>query len=352
MGAAGVVALYLVHGTFAGNDVLGLLTELARIAPSLSETLRKLGKGALDAVIGETGNYTAEYAARIEERLSAGAGLPIAVRRFNWSSHNNHIGRADGAVRLIAELARFAEAMPAYQRDADSPPRVLLWGHSHGGNALAIATNLLAGEVEDRRAFFHACRTFYRRWYSGGIDVPEWPAVESLLFSAAHPLRRLKLDWVTFGTPIRYGWEPSACEKLLHISHHEPRGPETEWLAPYPPDPVRLAINPAGDFVQQVGIAGTNLAAVPLALRTFLADVRLRRIVERGLKREWLRTRLARGMRVPETGTSLLVDYDDPETCLVRHLAGHACYTRSRWAPLHCELVAEEFYGGTQASVK
>lgn len=345
-GDAGVVAVYLVHGTFAGNDILGLLTELARYARGLSEALRKVGKGALDAVIGETGNYTAEYAAHLEEHLSAGAKRSIAVRRFNWSSHNNHVGRADGAVRLIGELADFAAKMPAYQLESNPPPRVQLWGHSHGGNALALATNLLAGIAEDRRAFFHAARTFYRRWFSGNIDVPEWPAVEALLFDADHPLRKLRLDWVNFGTPVRYGWEPAACDKLLHVTNHQPVVPGADWLAAYPPDVLRVLTAPNGDFVQQIGIAGTNLPPNPITLRTFLADWRLRGVVERDLKRQWLRTRLKRGVRVPNAGTTLLVDYDDPETLVVRHLAGHACYTRSRWAPLHCELVAKEFYGG------
>ncbi len=40
--------------------------------------------------------------------MAAGAERTIPVRQFHWSSQNNHIARADGAVRLIAELARLA----------------------------------------------------------------------------------------------------------------------------------------------------------------------------------------------------------------------------------------------------
>lgn len=105
---ANVAAVYLVHGTFTGNDPLGLLTELARFAPRLSERLRRVAKGAADLVIGETGNYTAGFAARMETALSAGAGRTIPVRRFHWSGQNTHVSRADGAVRLIDELAKLA----------------------------------------------------------------------------------------------------------------------------------------------------------------------------------------------------------------------------------------------------
>jgi hypothetical protein len=94
---AGVEAIYLVHGTFAGNDLFGLLTELERYAPRLAVALRHAGKRALDIVAGETGNYTPRFAARMQSALSARAGREIPVRLFNWSSLNNHMGRADAA---------------------------------------------------------------------------------------------------------------------------------------------------------------------------------------------------------------------------------------------------------------
>ena len=100
-----------------------------------------------------------------------------------------------------------------------------------------------------------------------------------------------------------------------------------------------------GDYVQQMGMAGTGLPPIPLAWRTFLADLRLRRLFYRTLRREFLHSRLSRGVRVADAGVTFLVDYDDPETSLIKHLAGHAVYTRSRWLPFHCELAADELYG-------
>src|SRR5688500_15493982 len=66
MSRATVAAIYLVHGTFCGTDFLGLLTELARFAPRLSESLRRRTKSVFDAAIGETGNYPPQFAVRME----------------------------------------------------------------------------------------------------------------------------------------------------------------------------------------------------------------------------------------------------------------------------------------------
>jgi len=351
MGDAGVVGVYLVHGTFAGNDALGLLTELARFAPGLSESLRKVGKGAVDALVGETGNYTPEFAARFEELLTAGAGRPIPVRMFNWSSQNTHVGRADGAVQLIDELANFAVALPVYNFHSEQPPRVLLWAHSHGGNVFALLTHLVGGDHATRRDFFHAARSFYRTWWSRRVDLPAWQRVEELLADASHPLRRLHLDLATFGTPVRYGWETAGYSRLLHVVNHRPAPDRHAHQAAYPLEPRRMLAAADGDYVQHIGIMGSGLPANPLALRTLIANYRLRRLLHRGHPFRWLTQLLQHGDRVHDDGTTLLIDYDDPETSPLRHLFGHAVYTRSRWLPLHCEQVAEHFYGFARTMV-
>ncbi|RIK74295.1 MAG: hypothetical protein DCC67_16795 [Planctomycetota bacterium] len=363
-GRAGVAAVYLIHGTFAGNDALGLATELERLAPRLAQALRRCGKRTLDLILGETGNYTPRFAARMEQSLSRGAGRSIPVRLFHWSSLNNHIGRADAAIRLLDELATFAQApihhpplskggagggVSAAEDAADratSPHvRVLLWSHSHGGNVVALATNLLGADDAARSEFFAAAGAFYRGGWTGKPAFPAWQRVEELLARPEHPLRRLQLDVVNFGTPIRYGWDSSGYAKLLHVTNHRPREGDADYLARYPVRCAAVLSGRAGDFVQQLGIAGSNLPPLPLALQTFLANRRLGSLLERQLPPRLLTTRMKAAMRVPEEGVTLLVDYDDPDRLPHRHLLGHAPYTRSRWLPLHCELVAQEFYG-------
>src|SRR6188474_2794616 len=136
---AGVTTVYLVHGTFVGTDALGFLTDLCRIYPELAAWVARLGKQVADRVSGDAGNYTGNYARRFEESINARGEAYIPVRRFFWSSQNNHIGRADGAVRLLDELASLG---------AESRGRILLWGHSHAGNVFSLITNLLAADGE------------------------------------------------------------------------------------------------------------------------------------------------------------------------------------------------------------
>ena len=173
MGQAGVVGVYCVHGTFTGNDVMGLMTEMTRIVPSLSRTLSRFGKQTVDLLAGEMGNFTPAYTATMEAGLSAGAGRTIPVLRFNWSSQNNHIGRADGAVRLLGSwptwpvICPTCHPAPAAVNPNRPPPRVVLWGHSHAGNLFALLTTLLVAGKAARKQFFQATRCFYR---SAGAD--------------------------------------------------------------------------------------------------------------------------------------------------------------------------------------
>ncbi|MEO2045700.1 MAG: hypothetical protein ABGX16_03905 [Pirellulales bacterium] len=384
MGQAGVVAVYCVHGTFAGNDALGLMTELARVVPSLSKTLSQFGKQTVDWVAGEMGNFTPAYVAAMESGLSAGAGRSIPVIRFNWSSQNNHIGRADGAVRLLKELACLAKSLTDSDRPepqgpaatalasmplattapaAQSPPRIVLWGHSHAGNLFALLTNLLAANSTARKQFYRAARCFYRQNWSGRIDMPAWlhgqqmlremqkigvrrdlPEVQAKLQQAASALKRVALDVVTFGTPIRYGWSAAGHANLLHFVNHRPLPNRDEFLAPYPLDPLRVLTAADGDTVQQIGIAGSNLYPNLLAWRTVLSDWRLGKLLEKNLPRERLLQRVSRGMRVPDTGTTLLVDYPDHESAVRQRLLGHAVYTRLRWLPFHLEQLVKHCY--------
>lgn len=321
--------------------MLGLFTELEAWAPSLALPMRRTLKRAIDAVIGETANYTPAFAERMEAALSADAPRRVPVRLFNWSSQNHHIARADGAVRLIDELAMLAEQLPLNQ---PLDPRIQLWAHSHGGNVFALLTNLLGADEAARQEFFHASRSFFRPWIARHPDMPAWDRVEKLLADRDHPLRQLKLDVVTYGTPIRYGWDAGGYHNLLHVIHHRPHPQHHAHRLQYPPWPHHVLAAEHGDYIQQVGVAGTNFPPLPLALRTFLADWRLGKLLQRDLG-GWVRSRLKQGMRVHDEGTTLLVDYDDPHWLPWMHVLGHAPYTRSHWLPLHCELAAEHFYG-------
>jgi len=333
---ANVRAIYLIHGTFVGVDAFGLIREVARVSNTAAEPLRRLEKYASNTITGDAGNFTPSYADEFARALRQENGGSIPVRLFTWSSENHHIGRADGTVRLADELASHAEF-----RDG----RVLLWGHSHGGNVLALLTNLLANDRRTNARFFRAARPYYRWPYWGRVDMPVWRRVRRLLGHSDRPLSRVRVDVVTMGTPVRYGWDQGGCQKLLHFLHHRPRPGLTPHQAALPSTVEEVLNSSGGDYIQQLGIAGTNFAPPFWAWRDWLADVRLGRILQSGLPKQDLFGRLKQGVRAHDEGENLLVDYGPVKGHIGQHLFGHAVYTRTNWLLFHAEEVASRFYG-------
>ncbi|MHC4339843.1 MAG: hypothetical protein ACYSX0_06490 [Planctomycetota bacterium] len=325
--AARVSMVYLIHGTFVGSDALGLLGELSQMAPDLGERLRSWQKRGVDRLTGESANYTEEYARAFEES----AGIP--VRLFHWSSENDHLGRSDAAVRLIEELT---------QAEVPRGDRVLLWSHSHGGNVLALVSNLLGGDPRSRGRFFRAARPYYLRPLLRKAARPAWPRVRRLL--NRDELTHLTLDMVTFGTPVRYGWETRGYGKLMHFVNHRPFPGLPEHQARFPPDLKEVREGAGGDHVQQIGIAGTDFPKATLNWRFRRAERRLRELLQPGIRNRDLLARLRAGVRVPDEGTTLLVDYEDAGDSIREHVGGHALYTFSRWLPFHAEQVARRLY--------
>jgi hypothetical protein len=318
--AARVAAIYLVHGTFIGPDGLGLLAELSRVSPAMADAVRGVSKRVLDAIAGDAGNFTREYAAQFEELLNPHGTDRIPVRLFHWSSENNHLGRADGAVRLLDHLI---------QRQFPAGSRVLVWGHSHGGNVLALVTNLLGSELASRRAFFDRARLFFRCPLLRRIDLPEWARVQVALGADRPALADITLDVTTFGTPVRYGWDANGYGQLLHFVNHRPVAGKPEYQAPFPPttaDALHLA-PPLGNW------------------RAWWADRRLGRLLQAGCRSRELLTRWRLGVRVHDEGTNLLVDYGIRGESVVNHIFGHAVYTRREWLPYHAEETARRLYG-------
>jgi hypothetical protein len=332
---ANVAAIYLVHGTFVGSDALGLLAQVGRFLPGVGDVLRRLSKQLVDVVAQDIGNYTRQYADTFSAAINPPGARPIAVRLFAWSSQNNHIGRADAAVRLIAELDK-------QEFSADS--RLLFWGHSHAGNVFALLTNLLFGDRTFRDGFFGRCRAYYRCPIRRKYDVAVWDQVADRLNHFPLPLANVALDIATFGTPIRYGWCLRDCDRLLNVIHHHPRPDLPHHRTRFPPTVDDLLTAADGDYVQQFGIAGTNIAPGLLALRAWWADVTLGRLLERGLPRGTPLSRWPAGRRVPDQGATCLVAYPHAGESLARHMAGHGVYTRLAWLLFHSELVAQHFY--------
>ncbi|MCA9102953.1 MAG: hypothetical protein KDA63_17460 [Planctomycetales bacterium] len=319
--------IVIVHGTFFGDDALGLFTELERYAPTFGRKVRTANKFLKDSIVGYRNNFTLEYADRLK-RLLRTAGHPhIRVRRWHWSSGNHHVARADGAVRLLNELLD----MPA-----EANAGTLLWGHSHAGNVFALITNLLCSPPDVVEQFFAAAEPFYRGALGHRADLPYW---EHLRRRLADGVERPRLLVANFGTPVRYGWDIAGCERLVHFVYHVPNPELPEYRVAFPPTWDDLAAAAAGDVVQQGGIAGSDSPPNRLRVRTRRAHQQLGRLLEANLDDSYLE-RLKTGMRVAEDGLTLLLNYEHYEKRFLCSQFGHAVYTHPVWMLFHAEETA------------
>jgi hypothetical protein len=333
---AGVAAIYLVHGSFVGPDVSGVLGEMGRMFPGVAAAISRRVKRFVDRVADDSGNYTEEYARLFEFALQRPRTRRIPVRLFHWSSENHHLGRADAAVRLIEELASL---------ERDQRGRILLWGHSHAGNVFALVTNLLGGNRDEVEEFFRAAEIYYRWPLLGCVDIPVWEQVRRLLQQPDPLGGGVSLDMVTFGTPIRYGWDSGGYSRLLHFIHRRAWEGECDYRAAFPPKLSHVLRASEGDYVQQLGIAGTNVMPSILSWRAWMADRRLSRLLQAPSLPDNPMERFQAGAIVPEEGVTLLADYGPLRGGLAEHCAGHAIYTRKKWLLFHAEETARRLYG-------
>lgn len=354
----------LVHGTFVGDDPFGLAAKLEEMTESVNPMLRPLIKKMAmeswgqvlrginqrlgDRMMGETGSFRDDY---LDDARSVLKTDEIKVERFDWSSGNDHFARADAAVKLFDRLTDLPIA-PATER-------LLLWGHSHAGNVFALLTNLLANDRESVKAFFAAAGRI-------GEERADWKKAAERLAAAPspHPLAKA-LCLVTFGTPVRYGWDRDGYARLLHIVQHRPFGGRAEWLAkpalPQSLDDVLKAKH--GDWVQSFGVAGTDLRPMDretrdvhralgeiletgltepeigqISLLEHLPEAARIRVCEKLKEFLVLLERLRCGQRVPSDGDAVwLFDYGAEET----EKLGHGVYTKRAWLPFHATRIAE-----------
>ena len=297
---AGIAEVTFVHGTFVGTDPFSLLGSIRELSPrvdaSIVDRLGLLLKGASDRLARDRGNFHRGYV----DLFGGAVDRPCSL--FVWSSENSHTARLRAAVRLAHHLVAKVDAL-----SEPNAPRLLLVGHSHAGQVFALLLQLLTD-----------CRhapDLVRIAGQLGEDV-DW------LLLHLDRLRKLQIDVVTFGTPVRYGWPARSREQLLHIVNH--RGDE--------PTAGRLDGVPTtrdGDYIQQWGIAGSDLPATTAALRALNGQLD-EQLGPGHAPRTWIEL-LERRKRVHDGGFTLLVDYRDASArgpnCFQTNF-GHAVYTR------------------------
>ena len=361
----GIRDIVVVHGTFMGDDPLGIveiLKSVSRSVPVLSQKIDQLAaevqkrtRPLTNSVSEDIANYTPKFGDEFQKLT----GDDVKVERLEptWSSQNDHFARADLAVRLVCRLEdlRLAE-----------DERVLLWGHSHAGNGFAILSNLLANHRQSVESFFGLVEA-----NAVGTDRfgQHWKRARQILASgpSPHPLSR-QIYIAAFGTPVRYGWDINGYRQLVHLQHHkkwdEKRPELTRPLFP-PHTPHETVTAQHGDWVQAFAIAGTDVPTLPgRKMHDALAQ-----ILEAGLEepRHGFDTRFLFPKKVRDTcarwkagtrchadGLSLLVDYafTQRKTKLLlpieQSVFGHGVATTIDFLPTHLgfimdALIKEEF---------
>jgi hypothetical protein len=336
--AAGVTDIVLIHGTFAGNDIAGLLRGFARFSPRIAGTIQELAKQWVDQLVDEVGNYTTEYAERLDKLVNADApdsSQAIRIERFHWSGENHHLGRACAVISLLDSILR---------RNRGGDDRILFLSHSHGGNVLAMMTLLIGSLPSARAAFFNALGTAADHQGDGSDPLAVRHRVRLALQDQDRIDRLPAFDMVTFGTPLRYRWNPGFADRLLHFVQHRPLVAGETARAAMPRSLDDLLHAAAGDYVQHFGINGTDFPPPWLIWNSWRANARLEAMFGPAPSWRKLRHDLSLGQRVSLDGKTFLVDYPKTDPCWQEMLLGHGVYTCHAWLPFHLNRVAAEFY--------
>ena len=238
---------------------------------------------------------------------------------------NHHLGRVNAALEVLEFLDECGTRL-SWQ----SEHRLLVLGSGHAGQVLALISNFLgSAETSNREVIFQILAGHSERMQKGDESLARLDRLYRRL-TASPFLGGARLDVVTLGTPVRYGWDPSGLGGLLHIVNHRPvRGDGKQWLAKMdlPQIAWEIPMVAGGDYVQQLAVAGTD--AVPGSEEEQFVNQELREVLEPydGFER-WLEC-ARRGTRCANDGQCLLVDYKVAgDVSSQEHLFGHGCYTR------------------------
>ena len=299
--------IILVHGTFAGNDAFGLFDLIEPISQDLSNTLKQHGKALLNKIAGDVGNYTPTYATELNKLCN------IPCELFIWGSGNYHLARLQGALDLANYLAQQINQKRLQGK------RILLMGHSHAGQLFALLSRFLS-DAEDI--------------YSIMAENPELLVAKQHLLLQLNIIKTTQLDFVTFGTPIRYAWGKPQNSRVLAIVNH--RSDST---------PSGILSTRDGDYVQHWGITGTD-GFPPNNLK--LNDA-FDKVLDKGRD-------LNRIIEQPSTrqknpiADNLFIDYQDNSTdaldfnhC-IKTLFGHGVYTQMNKMQFNLNTIINHWY--------
>jgi hypothetical protein len=354
---AGVRVIVFIHGAIHGTDVFGWqrLDEVGGLKRGYSRGVSGLDallaamreetngipllpgglkpplmnddatKTLLDRQLGDAGNFTAADIELFHQAINKHLSQSILCRRILWASEHHHLGRAIAAVHLLDALRQLCEQYRLTQGH-----RLLVQAHGQAGLVLALVSNLLCPSQITGRPKLLGLLASYAKQTNQPELVNAIVRIEPLLGTTSL-LNGTILDVVTFGTPVRYGWDPSGMGKILHIvNHRNLRTDGKTWLSKMelPQITMEMPIAWGGDYIQQLAVAGSDALPTTDAAKT--ANKALWEFVEPfdGFER-WLEC-ARRAVRIPSEGLGILADYKDSTGSMnvLDHYFGHAAYTR------------------------
>ena len=369
----GVRLIVLLHGSIMGADIFGVqrLDELGGLKRGYSRGVAGLDallalmrensngisplpgglkpplanddatKRLLDEQVGDAGNFTNAYVELMRQSLNRDLDRPIHCVRELWSCEHHHLGRGVAAVSMLGRLRDWVEAHKLGQGD-----RILVQAHGQAGLVLALVSNLLCVTATgSRERLLDLLSDFASQ--SNRPDIASTIQRVAPLLLDGTLLNGATLDVVTFGMPVRYGWDPSGLGKLLHIvNHRNMRTDGKTWLSKMelPQITMEMPIAWGGDYVQELAVAGSD--AVPTADEAKAANKAVWEIVEPfdGFER-WLEC-ARRAVRIPSEGLGILADYQDStgSTNVPDHYYGHAAYSRLNAMLFNTTTIVRAFY--------
>ncbi len=370
---AGVATVVFLHGSLHGTDLFGLqrLDEAGGLkrgysrgvsgVDALLAAMREESNGIpllpgrfkpplsndhamkrlLDEQIGDAGNFTEAYVQSFKNAINKNLSHPISCHRLLWSCEHHHLGRALAAVSLLAELHALCT-----QQKLGNGHRILIQAHGQAGLVLALVSNFLCPSPITGRPKLLGFLNGYAEQTGQSALVEAVKRIESLSATTSI-LNGSTLDIVTFGMPVRYGWDTSGIGKLLHIvNHRNLRTDGKSWLAKMelPQITMEMPIAWGGDYVQELAVAGSDTVPATEAAKT--ANKMVWELVEPydGFER-WLEC-ARRAVRFPSEGRCVLVDYKDStgSTNPRDHYYGHGVYTRRHVVLFNTAQIDHTFY--------
>lgn len=376
LAGAGVRAIIFVHGTFLNTDMFGvqrldeaggLKRGYSRGIPGIDALLALMREGnngipsfeggdkppftdddktkvLLDKQTGDAANFPSDLLASIGHAMNRSLSRHIPCHRILWSGEQHHLGRSLAACHLLDRLDRLKTEAGLQPGD-----RLLMHAHGQAGLVLALASNLI-GPVDSLglNTFFDILETYQQRIHAREELLIDLPNLKARLRGGT-VLDGVALDIVTYGTPVRYGWDPTRVEKMLHIvNHRSMRTDGKHWLAKMdlPQITMEMPMVWGGDYVQQLAVAGSD--AVPTTPEAQEANKALWELLEPydGFER-WLEC-ARKAVRCQPDGQCLLVDYKDASLTTAApakdHIYGHAAYTRKNAILFNTTEIIQAFY--------